>query len=33
MLVSLYIPNSLKVIVTAGSIAVGTAAFSSILLT
>ena len=33
MLVLLYIPNSPKVIVFTGTIAIGTAAFSSILLT
>ena len=33
MLVLPYIPNSLKVIITAGSITVGTTAFNSILLT
>ena len=33
MLVSLYVPNSLKVIIAAGSITAGTTAFSSILLT
>ena len=33
MLVSLYIPDSPKVIVTTGTITAGTAAFSSILLT
>ena len=33
MLVSPYIPNSPEVVVAAGSIAVGTAAFNSILLT
>ena len=33
ILVSLYMPNSPKVIIFAGTIAIGTAAFSSILLT
>ena len=33
MLVSFYIPNSLKVIVATSTIAAGTAAFSNILLT
>ena len=33
MLVSPYIPNSLKVVVTVGTIAAGTAAFNSMLLT
>ena len=33
ILVSLYIPNSPKVIITTGTVAVGTAAFSGILLT
>ena len=33
ILVSPYMPNSLEVIITAGSIAAGTAAFSNILLT
>ena len=33
MLVLLYIPNSPKVIISASTIAVGTATFSSILLT
>ena len=33
MLVLPYVPNSPKIIVTAGSIAAGTAAFSNILLT
>ena len=33
MLVSLYVPNSSKVIITASTIAAGTTAFSGILLT
>ena len=33
ILVSPYMPNSLKVIITAGSITAGTTAFSNILLT
>ena len=33
MLVSLYMPNSPEVVITAGTVAAGTAAFSSILLT
>ena len=33
MLVSLYVPNGLKVIITASTVAVSTAAFSGILLT
>ena len=33
ILVLFYIPNSLKVIITAGTIAAGTAAFSGMLLT
>ena len=33
MLVSPYIPNSLKVVIAAGTIAASTAAFSGILLT
>ena len=33
ILVSPYIPNSLKVVITAGSVAAGTTAFSSMLLT
>ena len=33
MLVLLYIPDSPKIIITAGTIAIGTAAFNSILLT
>ena len=33
MLVSLYIPDGLKVIITAGTVAVGTTTFSGILLT
>ena len=33
MLVSPYVPNSPKVIITAGTIAAGTTAFSGILLT
>ena len=33
ILVLLYIPNSPKIIITAGSVTTGTAAFSSILLT
>ena len=33
ILVSLYVPNSPKVVITASTIAAGTAAFSNILLT
>ena len=33
MLVSPYIPNSLEVVITAGSVAAGTATFGSMLLT
>ena len=33
MLVSLYMPNSPEVVITTGSIAAGTAAFSGMLLT
>ena len=33
MLVSPYMPNSLKVVISAGTVAAGTAAFNSILLT
>ena len=33
MLVLLYVPDGLEVVITAGSIAAGTAAFSSMLLT
>ena len=33
MLVLPYVPNSSKVVITAGAVAVGTAAFSSMLLT